>query len=193
MDIVHEVFRSTQRGKCKATARTVSHYGLPVLWPGDTHVPLDRWNLRSTTETSFAKMGLESFRELPSETITVDVHCVTRCRNSALLGGRFSRHVYLQTFKPTLLTPWRIPMATTHKLPLDDLKDKKAWIAFRFDGKDLEPNTRPAASRPHLYLWKSAKWVRGITLMLKTSLVSGRLGYHIYGDPWREQRYSGDR
>jgi len=83
----------------------------------------------------------------------------------------------------------------TTNLPLDDLKDKKAWIAFRFDGRDLEPEHGGPARLlvPHLYLWKSAKWVRGITLMRqdKPGFWEG-LGYHIYGDPWREQRYSGD-
>jgi DMSO/TMAO reductase YedYZ molybdopterin-dependent catalytic subunit len=71
----------------------------------------------------------------------------------------------------------------------------QAWIAFRFDDEDLAPEHGGPARLlvPHLYLWKSAKWVRGITLMHedKPGFWEG-FGYHNYGDPWKEQRYSGD-
>src|SRR5262250_2728334 len=83
----------------------------------------------------------------------------------------------------------------TTNLPLGDLKNGKAWLAFRFDGKDLEPQHGGPARLlvPHLYLWKSAKWVRGFQLMREDNpgFWEG-LGYHMYGDPWREQRYSSD-
>jgi DMSO/TMAO reductase YedYZ molybdopterin-dependent catalytic subunit len=66
---------------------------------------------------------------------------------------------------------------------------------LRYNGADLAPEHRgPARLRvPLLYFWKSAKWVRGITLLNHDE--SGfwqRNGYHNYGDLWREQRYSGD-
>jgi DMSO/TMAO reductase YedYZ molybdopterin-dependent catalytic subunit len=82
----------------------------------------------------------------------------------------------------------------TTNLPLDDLRNKQAWIAFRFGDEDLAAEHGGPARLlvPHLYLWKSAKWVRGITLM--NDDLPGfweSLGYHNYGDPWREQRYSG--
>ena len=80
----------------------------------------------------------------------------------------------------------------TTNLPLKDLQHHQAWIAFRFDGKDLPPEHGGPARLlvPHLYLWKSAKWVRGITLLQqdKPGFWEG-LGYNNYGDPWREQRY----
>ena len=80
-------------------------------------------------------------------------------------------------------------------VPLKDLLGNQAWIAFRFDGKDLEPEHGGPARLlvPHLYLWKSAKWVRGITLMPEDKPgFWERFGYHLYGDPWLEQRYSSD-
>ena len=84
----------------------------------------------------------------------------------------------------------------TTNLPLSDLMNKQAWIAFRFDNKDLAPEHGGPARLlvPHLYLWKSAKWVRGITTDARRIRPGfwESLGYHIYGDPWREQRYSGD-
>ena len=76
--------------------------------------------------------------------------------------------------------------------PLEDLLDGKAWVAYRYDGDDLEPvHGGPARLLvPHLYLWKSAKWVRGITLSHTDEPGFWETaGYHNYGDPWREQRY----
>jgi DMSO/TMAO reductase YedYZ molybdopterin-dependent catalytic subunit len=83
----------------------------------------------------------------------------------------------------------------TTNLPLKDLRNKQAWIAFQFNGEDLEPEHGGPARLlvPHLYFWKSAKWVRGITLMPQDKPGFWEsLGYHSYGDPWKEQRYSGD-
>jgi len=83
----------------------------------------------------------------------------------------------------------------TTNLPLEDLLNGQAWIAFHFDGEDLEPEHGGPARLlvPHLYFWKSAKWVRGITLLDhdEPGFWEG-YGYHNYGDPWREQRYQGD-
>jgi DMSO/TMAO reductase YedYZ molybdopterin-dependent catalytic subunit len=80
-------------------------------------------------------------------------------------------------------------------LPLEDLTDHKAWIAFRYDGQELAAEHGGPARLlvPHLYLWKSAKRVRGIRL-LDTDEPGfwESLGYHNYGDPWREQRFWGD-
>ncbi|HEY6582537.1 MAG TPA: molybdopterin-dependent oxidoreductase [Rubrobacter sp.] len=81
-------------------------------------------------------------------------------------------------------------------LPLADVTGGKARIAYAYDGEPLEPEHGGPAPRllmPHLYFWKSAKWVRGLRL----AAVDGpgfweSLGYHNYGDPWREQRYWGD-
>ena len=83
----------------------------------------------------------------------------------------------------------------TTNLPLEDLLDGKAWVAFEYEGEPLEPvHGGPARLLvPHLYFWKSAKWVNGLQLMVddEPGFWEG-LGYHMYGDPWREQRYDGD-
>ena len=71
----------------------------------------------------------------------------------------------------------------------------KAWIAYEYDGEPLEPEHGGPARLliPHLYLWKSAKWVRGLRAASRTtSRASGRHGYNNHGDPWKEQRYWGD-
>jgi DMSO/TMAO reductase YedYZ molybdopterin-dependent catalytic subunit len=80
-------------------------------------------------------------------------------------------------------------------VPLDDLTGGKSMIAYIYDGKPLDPEHGGPARLlvPHLYFWKSAKWVRELRFM--TSDRAGfweSVGYHIYGDPWREQRYTGD-
>jgi len=83
----------------------------------------------------------------------------------------------------------------TTNLPLADLRGGKAWVAYRYDGDDLAPEHGGPARLlvPHLYFWKSAKWVRGIQLLRQDQPGFWEsLGYHNYGDPWREQRYQGD-
>ncbi len=80
-------------------------------------------------------------------------------------------------------------------MPSEDLIDGKAMIATHFDGQPLSPEHGGPARLlvPHLYFWKSAKWVRAIEF--RDADEPGfweQLGYHNYGDPWREQRYDGD-
>jgi DMSO/TMAO reductase YedYZ molybdopterin-dependent catalytic subunit len=83
----------------------------------------------------------------------------------------------------------------TTNLPLAELRDGKAWVAYRYDGRPFDPEHGGPARLlvPHLYLWKSAKWVRGLTLTVDDDLgFWERNGYHNRGDPWREQRYWSD-
>jgi DMSO/TMAO reductase YedYZ molybdopterin-dependent catalytic subunit len=83
----------------------------------------------------------------------------------------------------------------TTNLPLDDVTDGKAWVAYTYEGEPLDPEHGGPARLlvPHLYFWKSAKWVRGLTLTIEDELgFWEQLGYHERGDPWREQRYAGD-
>jgi len=171
----------------------------PVLSAGPTpHVPVEKWEvLIDDGKNILGRWDWKSFRNLASENITADLHCVTRWSKlgtswegvslDALLGD-------IQTDAAYALV--RSYGDYTTNLPLKDLINKQAWIAFRFDGKDLEPEHGGPARLlvPHLYLWKSAKWVRGITLMQqdRAGFWEG-LGYHNYGDPWREQRYSDDK
>jgi len=83
----------------------------------------------------------------------------------------------------------------TTNLPITDLLNNQAFVAWEYDGTPLEPAHGGPARLvvPHLYFWKSAKWVRG--LQLREDDEPGfweSLGYHNRGDPWREERYSGD-
>jgi DMSO/TMAO reductase YedYZ molybdopterin-dependent catalytic subunit len=170
----------------------------PVLSAGPTpRIPLDRWELTIDDGTNaLRRWNWKSFRELSTEAVTVDIHCVTRWSK---LGTSWEG-VSLDTLFADLKTDARYTMVRSYgdystNVPLHDLLNHQAWIAFRFEGKDLEPEHGGPARLlvPHLYLWKSAKWIRSITLMNQDRAgLWESLGYHIYGDPWREQRYSGD-
>jgi DMSO/TMAO reductase YedYZ molybdopterin-dependent catalytic subunit len=83
----------------------------------------------------------------------------------------------------------------TTNLPLADVTGGRAWVAFDYGGEPLDPEHGGPARLlvPHLYFWKSAKWVRRLELLDRD--VPGfweTYGYNMYGDPWKEQRYAGD-
>ena len=169
----------------------------PVLSAGPTpHVPLDRWEFTIDDGTDILRRwDWKSFRNLPTETFTVDLHCVTRWSK---LGTTWEG-VSLDTILADVKTDAEYALVHSYgdystNLPLDDLLNRQAWIAFRFDDEDLASEHGGPARLlvPHLYLWKSAKWVRGITLIHEDQPGFWEsLGYHNYGDPWRQQRYSG--
>jgi DMSO/TMAO reductase YedYZ molybdopterin-dependent catalytic subunit len=170
----------------------------PVLSAGPTpRVSLDSWQFTLDNGTKVLRQwDWKSFRELPTQTFTVDLHCVTRWSK---LGTSWEG-VSLDDLLAKIEIDASYAFVHSYgdystNLPLKDLLDNQAWIAFAFDGKELAPEHGGPARLlvPHLYLWKSAKWVRRITLTHqdKPGFWEG-LGYHNYGDPWREQRYSGD-
>ena len=170
----------------------------PVLSAGPTpRTPLDEWTFTIDGELDEARRWTwAEFRALPSEQITVDIHCVTKWSKldtewegiavDTLLDGVDTAAEYVVA---------HCDGGYTTNLPLEDVTGGKAWVAFGYDGEPLDPEHGGPARLlvPHLYFWKSAKWVRGLTLM--TGDEPGfweRYGYHNYGDPWREQRYWGD-
>jgi DMSO/TMAO reductase YedYZ molybdopterin-dependent catalytic subunit len=170
----------------------------PVLSAGPTpHTPLEEWTFTITGEVADAKTWTwEEFRALPSETITKDIHCVTKWSKldtdwegvslDTLLAEVETEAGYVTAF---------CDGGYTTNLPLEDVSDGKAWIAFGYDGEPLDPEHGGPARLlvPHLYFWKSAKWVRGLSLSDHDEPGFWEaLGYHMYGDPWREQRYWGD-
>jgi DMSO/TMAO reductase YedYZ molybdopterin-dependent catalytic subunit len=170
----------------------------PVLSAGPTpHIPLDQWRFTVTDEAGRAHAWTwPEILDLPSEQPTVDIHCVTKWSK---LGTRWEG-VSLDTLLGSV--PTQASHALVHcyggystNLPLADLRDGKAWIAYRYEGAEL-PGEHGGPARllvPHLYFWKSAKWVTGIELRHgDTAGFWETMGYHNYGDPWHEQRYTGD-
>jgi DMSO/TMAO reductase YedYZ molybdopterin-dependent catalytic subunit len=170
----------------------------PVLSAGPTpRTPLTDWTFSITGEIDEPRRWTwDEFRKLPTETITRDIHCVTKwSKLDTVWEG-----VPVDTLLDGVDTSAEYVMALsdggyTTNLPLADLTDGKAWVAFSFDGAPLEPEHGGPARLlvPHLYFWKSAKWLRGLRLMAEdTPGFWESYGYHNYGDPWREQRYHGD-
>jgi DMSO/TMAO reductase YedYZ molybdopterin-dependent catalytic subunit len=171
----------------------------PVLSAGPTPAtPSEDWDLTIVDETGTvaARWTWEEFRQLPAETLTVDIHCVTKWSK---LGTRWEG-VSLDTLLDGIDTSAEFVLAYcdgdyTTNLPLADVLNGQAWLVHGFDGAPLEPEHGGPARLlvPHLYFWKSAKWVRALRL-LDDDLPGfwESVGYHNYGDPWREQRYWGD-
>jgi DMSO/TMAO reductase YedYZ molybdopterin-dependent catalytic subunit len=170
----------------------------PVLSAGPTpRTPLDEWSFTITgAGEEPVSWSWDEFVALPRETVSVDIHCVTKWSKldtswtgvsvDTLLEGIDSHAGYV--------TAWCDGGYTTN-LPVEDLTDGRAWIAYEYGGEPLEPEHGGPARLlvPHLYFWKSAKWVRG--LELRDHDKPGfweAYGYHNYGDPWKEQRYWGD-
>jgi DMSO/TMAO reductase YedYZ molybdopterin-dependent catalytic subunit len=170
----------------------------PVLSAGPTpETPLASWDftIHGAVEKPVS-WSWEAFGALPAETITVDLHCVTKWSklDTTWVG------VSMDTLLDATSTDARYALAFcdggySSNLPLDDLRGGRAWVVYEYDGRPLDP-THGGPARlliPHLYLWKSAKWVRGLELRsVDQPGFWETYGYHNYGDPWREQRYSGD-
>jgi DMSO/TMAO reductase YedYZ molybdopterin-dependent catalytic subunit len=171
----------------------------PVLTAGPTPVvALDDWDFTVFDDTGAeaARWTWPEFRALPAEDITVDIHCVTKWSK---LGTRWTG-VSIDTLLAGVETSAEYAVAFcdggyTTNLPVADLVDGQAWVAFGYEGEDLEAEHGGPARLllPHLYFWKSAKWVRGLRLLDEDEPGFWEsVGYHNYGDPWREQRYWGD-
>ena len=170
----------------------------PVLSAGPTpSVPLDEWRFSITGQVDKPLAWTwPEFTALPSEDVTADIHCVTKWSklDTAWKG------VSVDTLLKDAPTAAEYVMAHSYggyttNLPLEDLTGGKAWIAYAYGGEPLEPEHGGPARLlvPHLYFWKSAKWISG--LELRHDDAPGfweTYGYHNYGDPWREQRYAGD-
>jgi DMSO/TMAO reductase YedYZ molybdopterin-dependent catalytic subunit len=172
--------------------------GFPVLSAGPTpYTKLEEWTFSITGEVIQPKRwNWEEFKALPSEDIRADIHCVTKWSKLDTYWEGVSIDTLLEEVEhdATHVLAYCDGGYTTN-VPLEDVVDGKACIAFSYDGEPLEPEHGGPARLlvPHLYFWKSAKWVRGLRLMDGDEPGFWETyGYHMYGDPWREQRYSGD-
>jgi DMSO/TMAO reductase YedYZ molybdopterin-dependent catalytic subunit len=168
----------------------------PVLSAGPTpRIDTADWQFTITAEDGLIHSWTwDELMALPIEDIATDIHCVTRWSK---LGTSW-RGVSLDTLFAGIDTDYGYTMVYAYggystNMPLADLMGGKAWIAFEFDGAPLDPEHGGPARLlvPHLYFWKSAKWVRGIEMRADDDPGFWEVnGYNIYGDPWLEQRYS---
>lgn len=173
-------------------------HDFPVLSAGPTQKVREQdWAFRIVSETGETRSwNWAEFARLPSEDFTTDLHCVTKWSKLATPWRGVSLDILLDGLDTAAgFAVARSYGGYTTNLPLADLLGAKAWIAIAYDGSPLTPEHGGPARLlvPHLYLWKSAKWVREISLLDHDEPGFWEtLGYHNYGDPWREQRYFGD-
>jgi DMSO/TMAO reductase YedYZ molybdopterin-dependent catalytic subunit len=173
-------------------------HDFPVLSAGPTpHTSLERWTF--SIEKDGGKIRTWTWgdlRALPSTPVMVDIHCVTRWSKLDTYWEGVSVDTLLHEVEHE--TGYVLALCDggyTTNLPLADVTGGKAWVVHTYEGKPLDPEHGGPARLlvPHLYFWKSAKWVRGLRLLDRDEPgFWEENGYHMYGDPWREQRYSGD-
>jgi DMSO/TMAO reductase YedYZ molybdopterin-dependent catalytic subunit len=160
-----------------------------------------------TSSWSFAVEGLvdrtvawtwDEIHALPPSTYEGDIHCVTTWSKLGMTFTGVSIDTLLEAAVPqpaaTHVLAFSHTVYTTN-LPLADVTGGRAWVAWEVDGQPL-PRQHGGPARllvPHLYFWKSAKWVAGLRLLDHDEPgFWEQNGYHNRGDPWLEQRYQGD-
>jgi DMSO/TMAO reductase YedYZ molybdopterin-dependent catalytic subunit len=172
----------------------------PVLHAGPTpRIDLDTWNFTVNglveEERSFT---LDDLKQLPRSTKTYDIHCVTKWSKLDTQWEGVAVQTLMEHVRPLASASHVLVWAEhgfTANLPLEDFLREDNLFAWRFDGEELElEHGWPLRLVvPHLYFWKSVKWVRGLRFMDHDEPgFWERNGYHMYGDPFREQRYWGD-
>ena len=172
-------------------------------WPTLTYGPTPRLDTKDWTlmidgaVNTPVTLDWKSFNALPSLHVTTDIHCVTRWSrfDMAWEGVSLDELIALAgglTPDAKFLLVETVEGYTTN-LPIRDVLNNQAMVATKAHGEQLMPEHGGPARLfvPHLYLWKSAKWVTKLTFSA-TDLPGfwERNGYHNYGDPWKEERYS---
>jgi DMSO/TMAO reductase YedYZ molybdopterin-dependent catalytic subunit len=170
--------------------------GFPVLTAGPTPlIDTADWSLAVDGSVAEPRAWTwEQFHELPFEDVPCDIHCVTKWSKlgtsfrgvsvDTLLGGARGGFVMAHSFG-----------GYTTNLPIADLTGGKAWVVTEHEGAPL-PREHGGPARllvPHLYFWKSAKWVSRLEVLEQDAPgFWEQNGYHPRGDPWKEERYWGD-
>ena len=170
--------------------------GFPVLTAGPTP------EIDTGAAWSFAVDGMvgakqrwswEQFGELPQEDVVCDIHCVTKWSKLDASFRGVSLDIILEAAEP--LEPFATAYCFggyTTNLAIEDLTDGRAWIVTSYEGEPL-PREHGGPARllvPHLYFWKSAKWIAGLRIGDHDEPGFWEAnGYHNRGDPWNEERY----
>ena len=174
--------------------------GWPVLTAEATpRVDTDSWTHHASTGWWTADdLDLGGDPALPRSTYAGDIHCVTTWSKFDVASRGISVDDLLAAAGPAPEAAFVMAHSSTGyttNLPLRDVTGGKAWVVWEYGGKPL-PREHGGPVRllvPHLYFWKSAKWVTRLELMAEDQPgFWERNGYHDRGDPWLEQRYQGD-
>jgi DMSO/TMAO reductase YedYZ molybdopterin-dependent catalytic subunit len=172
----------------------------PVLHEGSVpHFDPARWDFRvSGLVEQPVRLTWDEFNRLPKSTVTSDFHCVTRWSR---FDNRWEGVLFRDLRKLVKLLPGaayvlvHAEQGYTANVPLADLDRDNVLFATHHDGQPLPPEHGYPLRLivPHLYAWKSVKWVRGLEFGDRD--LPGfweQNGYHMYGDPFRELRFDTD-
>jgi DMSO/TMAO reductase YedYZ molybdopterin-dependent catalytic subunit len=197
-------FRSNRQGQAPSNRLPPGQYvtsDFPVLSAGPTpHLSLDDWSLALEYEgTVLGIWSWGQFEDLPQTPIRADIHCVTKWSK---LDTTWQGVMFDDLLRAAGLRKPPAPYVMAHSksgyttnLAVDDLVGGKGAVVTRYAGSPIEPvHGGPARLFvPHLYFWKSAKWLRRLSFMESNKPGFWEsAGYHIRGDPWKEERYDGD-
>lgn len=195
--------RKQRENQARAEGRLPPGQSLTLKWPvlhygSVPHFDESKWDFKISGEVATpAHLTWKEFLALPQTGVTSDFHCVTRWSR---LDNRWAGVLFSEVLKlvqPTDAAKHALVLAEegyTSNIPLADLLHPHVVFAHSHDGEPLtaEHGGPLRLIVPHLYAWKSVKWVRGFLLVSEERLgFWERNGYHAYGDPWKEQRYSG--
>jgi DMSO/TMAO reductase YedYZ molybdopterin-dependent catalytic subunit len=197
--------RKTLERAMRVAGRLPPGQSLTLKWPVLHYGSVPRfdpktWDFRITglVETP-VRLTWDEFVELPMRAVTADMHCVTRWSRFDVRweGIPFTEVMKLAAVKPEAkYVMVHAEQGYTADVPLADLLQPTTLFALKHNGEPL-PTDHGYPVRlvvPHLYAWKSVKWARGIEFMAgDTPGFWEQNGYHIYGDPFKEQRYANDR
>jgi DMSO/TMAO reductase YedYZ molybdopterin-dependent catalytic subunit len=173
----------------------------PVLSAGPTpHIAPASWSfaLIASDGRELLRLSWDQLRALPASEITVDIHCVTKWTKLDMRWRGVSFDALLDAAGLDPPPPYVMAFCEggyTTNLPVADLRAGQGLIAYEYAGAPLTAEHGGPARLlvPHLYFWKSAKWIRGLRFMDADQPGFWEAnGYHMYGDPWKEQRYDGD-
>ncbi len=173
----------------------------PVLSLGPTpEIDISTWKLSiSGLVQNPLTFTWEAFKALPHDDVVKDIHCVTKWSK---FDSRWSGVPLSYLIEKAGVDLGSVTHVIAHSydgystnLPIEDVIDGKAWVATSYDGEDIEAEHGGPARLfvPHLYFWKSAKWLKELEFVIgdRPGFWETR-GYHNYGDPWQEQRYTFD-
>lgn len=171
--------------------------GFPVLHAGDVpKIDLAQWDFQVGGLVENPMLWTyDAFMSLPQIRIHCDIHCVTGWSklDNDWDGIPFGHIV--EIVKPKPEARFALVLAEngfTTNVPLEDLMHENVLFAHKHNGEPLTPDHGWPLRLvvPHLYFWKSAKWVRGLNFMAEDRAgFWEQEGYHMYGDPWKEQRF----
>jgi len=198
--IINEDFIPKRKTDKRLPPGQYAERGFPILSLGPTpDIKKSDWKLEITglVEHSLS-FSWKEFLKLPTEDVVRDIHCVTKWSKFDTKWRGISLDVLIKLAGVSDIATHLIAYSYdgyTTNLPIEDVTSGKAWVAIAYDSNDIEAEHGGPARLlvPHLYFWKSAKWLNKLEFVDADHPGFWETrGYHNYGDPWKEQRYTND-